>query len=165
MIGLSLYIWRDCIHSTGSQIWWNAGRSARGWTRSCYWNVHKQVKRKVVAPIERVSKAPTAKMVMVGRPERNVGEAMHSLRIPTSRAACLVMMMKCRNQYSSGNTVKERGTGVLHVTKSWFRIHQKSWLTVILPKAIYRFKVISITLPVTCFHRTRTNNPKIYMEP
>ena len=33
----------------------------------------------------------------------------------------------------------------------------------ILPKAIYRFNGYQITHNI--FHRTRTNNPKIYMEP
>ena len=33
-------------------------------------------------------------------------------------------------------------------------------------KAIYRFKAISIKIPMAFFfHRTRTNNPKICMEP
>ena len=34
----------------------------------------------------------------------------------------------------------------------------------ILPKAIYRYKAICIK-SLDVFHRTRTNNPKIYMEP
>ena len=36
---------------------------------------------------------------------------------------------------------------------------------IILLKAIYKFYVISIKIPMTFFHRTRTNVPKIYMEP
>ena len=36
---------------------------------------------------------------------------------------------------------------------------------VILSRAIFKFDAISIKLPMTVFHRTRTNNPKIYKEP
>ena len=36
---------------------------------------------------------------------------------------------------------------------------------VILSKAIFKFDAISIKLLMTFFHRTRTNNPKVYKEP
>ncbi|XP_039076437.1 protein adenylyltransferase SelO-like isoform X1 [Hyaena hyaena] len=51
-------------------------------------------------------------------------EAMHSLRIPTSRAASLVVSDDevWRDQFYNGNIVKERGAVVLRVAKSWFRI-------------------------------------------
>ena len=35
----------------------------------------------------------------------------------------------------------------------------------ILPKAIYKCNATSIKISMTFFHRTRINNPKIYMEP
>ena len=35
----------------------------------------------------------------------------------------------------------------------------------ILPKAIYRFNAILIKILMAFFHRARTNNPKIFMEP
>ena len=34
-----------------------------------------------------------------------------------------------------------------------------------LPKAIYRFNADTYQIPYYIFHRTRTNNSKIYMEP
>ncbi|XP_077931385.1 protein nucleotidyltransferase YdiU-like isoform X2 [Halichoerus grypus] len=51
-------------------------------------------------------------------------EAMHSLGIPTSRAASLVVSDDevWRDQFYNGNVVKERGAVVLRVAKSWFRI-------------------------------------------
>ncbi|XP_045631309.1 protein adenylyltransferase SelO-like isoform X3 [Ursus americanus] len=51
-------------------------------------------------------------------------EAMHSLGIPTSRAASLVVSDDevWRGQLYNGNIVKERGAVVLRVAKSWFRI-------------------------------------------
>ncbi|XP_025747784.1 protein adenylyltransferase SelO-like isoform X3 [Callorhinus ursinus] len=51
-------------------------------------------------------------------------EAMHSLGIPTSRAASLVVSDDevWRDQFYNGNIVKERGAIVLRVAKSWFRI-------------------------------------------
>ncbi|XP_053081391.1 protein adenylyltransferase SelO isoform X2 [Acinonyx jubatus] len=51
-------------------------------------------------------------------------EAMHSLRIPTSRVASLVVSDNevWRDQFYNGNIVKERGAIVLRVAKSWFRI-------------------------------------------
>ena len=35
----------------------------------------------------------------------------------------------------------------------------------VLPKAIYRFNAIPFQNTQDIFHRTRTNNPKIYMKP
>ncbi|VFV45456.1 Hypothetical predicted protein [Lynx pardinus] len=51
-------------------------------------------------------------------------EAMHSLRIPTSRVASLVVSDDevWRDQFYNGNIVKERGAVVLRVAKSWFRL-------------------------------------------
>ncbi|XP_034885370.1 protein adenylyltransferase SelO-like isoform X2 [Mirounga leonina] len=51
-------------------------------------------------------------------------EAMHSLGIPTSRAASLVVSDDevWRDQFYNGNVVKERGAVVLRIAKSWFRI-------------------------------------------
>ena len=36
---------------------------------------------------------------------------------------------------------------------------------IILPKTVYRFNAISIKNTQDIFHRTKTNNNKIYMEP
>ena len=35
----------------------------------------------------------------------------------------------------------------------------------ILPKAIYRFKASPFKIPMTLYHRIRTDNPKIHIEP
>ncbi|XP_038611787.1 protein adenylyltransferase SelO-like isoform X2 [Tachyglossus aculeatus] len=51
-------------------------------------------------------------------------EAMHYLRIPTSRAVSLVVSYDdvWRDQFYNGNVGKERGAIVLRIAKSWFRI-------------------------------------------
>ncbi|KAM6215985.1 protein adenylyltransferase SelO-like [Rhynchocyon petersi] len=58
-------------------------------------------------------------------------EAMHYLRIPTSRAASLVVSDDAvwRDQFYNGNIRKERGAVVLRVAKSWFRIGSLEILT------------------------------------
>ncbi|KAM9308115.1 protein adenylyltransferase SelO-like [Gastrophryne carolinensis] len=58
-------------------------------------------------------------------------EAMHSLGIPTSRAASLVVSNDAvwRDQFYNGNVRKERGAMVLRVAKSWFRIGSLEILT------------------------------------
>ncbi|CAN9506451.1 unnamed protein product [Ophioblennius macclurei] len=51
-------------------------------------------------------------------------EAMHSLGVPTSRAASLIVSEEpvIRDQFYNGNVKKERGATVLRLAKSWFRI-------------------------------------------
>ncbi|KAM4605947.1 protein adenylyltransferase SelO-like [Polymixia lowei] len=51
-------------------------------------------------------------------------EAMHSLGVPTSRAASLIVSEEpvIRDQFYNGNVKKERGAVVLRLAKSWFRI-------------------------------------------
>ncbi|XP_056155280.1 protein adenylyltransferase SelO-like isoform X2 [Lampris incognitus] len=51
-------------------------------------------------------------------------EAMHSLGIPTSRAASLIVSEEpvLRDQFYNGKVKKERGAVVLRLAKSWFRI-------------------------------------------
>ncbi|XP_041669640.1 protein adenylyltransferase SelO-like isoform X2 [Cheilinus undulatus] len=51
-------------------------------------------------------------------------EAMHSLGIPTSRAASLIVSDEpvFRDQFYNGNVRTERGAVVLRLAKSWFRI-------------------------------------------
>lgn len=50
-------------------------------------------------------------------------EAMHSLGLPTSRAASLIVSKEpvWRDQFYSGNVKTERGAVVLRLAKSWFR--------------------------------------------
>ena len=44
-----------------------------------------------------------------------------------------------------------------------------SWINIVkmavIPKATHRFNVNPIKLSMTLFYRTRTKNPKMYMEP
>lgn len=51
-------------------------------------------------------------------------EAMHFLRVPTSRAASLIVSDEpvLRDQFYNGNVKTERGAVVLRVAKSWLRI-------------------------------------------
>ncbi|XP_069015817.1 protein adenylyltransferase SelO-like isoform X2 [Embiotoca jacksoni] len=51
-------------------------------------------------------------------------EAMHSLGVPTSRAASLIVSEEpvFRDQFYDGNVKTERGAVVLRLAKSWFRI-------------------------------------------
>ncbi|XP_073344544.1 protein adenylyltransferase SelO-like isoform X2 [Pagrus major] len=51
-------------------------------------------------------------------------EAMHSLGVPTSRAASLIVSDEpvMRDQFYNGNVKTERGAVVLRLAKSWFRI-------------------------------------------
>ncbi|CAK6968564.1 protein adenylyltransferase SelO-like isoform X1 [Scomber scombrus] len=51
-------------------------------------------------------------------------EAMHSLGVPTSRAASLIVSEEpvFRDQFYNGNVKTERGAVVLRLAKSWFRI-------------------------------------------
>ncbi|XP_054479120.1 protein adenylyltransferase SelO-like isoform X2 [Anoplopoma fimbria] len=51
-------------------------------------------------------------------------EAMHSLGVPTSRAASLIVSDEpvVRDQFYNGNMKTERGAVVLRLAKSWFRI-------------------------------------------
>ncbi|MEQ2270381.1 hypothetical protein XENORESO_012890, partial [Xenotaenia resolanae] len=50
-------------------------------------------------------------------------EAMHFLRVPTSRAASLIVSEEpvLRDQFYNGNVKTERGAVVLRLAKSWFR--------------------------------------------
>ncbi|XP_078147503.1 protein nucleotidyltransferase YdiU-like isoform X1 [Centroberyx gerrardi] len=51
-------------------------------------------------------------------------EALHSLGVPTSRAASLIVSEEpvLRDQFYNGNVKTERGAVVLRLAKSWFRI-------------------------------------------
>ncbi|XDV46956.1 hypothetical protein PO909_016749 [Leuciscus waleckii] len=58
-------------------------------------------------------------------------EAMHFLRVPTSRALSLVVSEEpvWRDPFYNGSVIKERGAVVLRLAKSWFRIGSLEILT------------------------------------